>query len=95
MYIYNYSYANPLFIGNTISDIEPGEMIYGQSFCYIKFPYRKDLCDRVVEQLTFMGVHIFQQRLDGVDVDKKILETPSRRKNRGAGHVGKENMRIH
>ena len=79
------------YVGNSISDIEPGEIIYGQSFCCIKFPYTKDMCDHVLEHLAIMEAHIFHQQLDGVDVDvdRKILDPiHHRRRHKGNNHVG-------
>jgi len=47
------------FSGDSISEIESGELIYGQSFQYIEFEFTSELLARVLNQLQIMEAHIF------------------------------------
>ena len=54
-----------VFIGHAVSEIEAGEMIYGQSFCYTEYSFTKQRLDQILIQLTNMEPHIFIKRMEG------------------------------
>ena len=47
------------FDGKIISDIESGELIYGQSFQYIETDYSEQMIYNILKQLHIMEAHIF------------------------------------
>ena len=47
------------FTESFISDIEPAEYIYGQSFQYIEFPFDTFLLNQIMGQITLMEVHVY------------------------------------
>jgi deoxyribonuclease-2 len=49
------------FTGKTISDIEPSECIYGQSFVFTTVPFTVDMLKRILTQVHFMEAHVFLQ----------------------------------
>ena len=53
-----------LFSGDSISEIEPGELIYGQSFQYIELDFTVDLLTRILNQLKIMEAHIYIEQLN-------------------------------
>ena len=52
------------FDGKIISDIETGELIYGQSFQYIELEYSEDMITNIVKQLHIMEANIFIEKLE-------------------------------
>jgi deoxyribonuclease-2 len=53
-----------IFKGDTISVIEPGEHIYGQSFCYTQYTYTKSRLDNILQQLVLMEPHIYNKQME-------------------------------
>ena len=53
-----------LFTGNTISDIEKGEHIFGQSFCYTKLSYTDKLLHDIVNHIAIMEAHMYILQVD-------------------------------
>lgn len=49
------------FTGKTISEIEPSECIYGQSFVYTTVPYNTDMLKNILTQVHYMEAHVFLQ----------------------------------
>jgi deoxyribonuclease-2 len=47
------------FDGKIISDIESGELIYGQSFQYIEIDYSEEMIINIIKQLHIMEANIF------------------------------------
>ena len=47
------------FDGKIISDIETGELIYGQSFQYIELDYSEEMIINIIKQLHIMEANIF------------------------------------
>ena len=47
------------FDGKIISDIETGELIYGQSFQYIELDYSEEMITNIIKQLHIMEANIF------------------------------------
>jgi len=47
------------FDGKIISDIETGELIYGQSFQYIEIDYSEEMITNIIKQLHIMEANIF------------------------------------
>jgi deoxyribonuclease-2 len=47
------------FTGHTISPIEPKELIYGQSFQYIEIPFSQDSITKIIHQLYWMEVNMY------------------------------------
>jgi hypothetical protein len=45
----------------SFSEIEQGELIYGQSFQYMDFPYDETLLRKIICQLTIMEANIYSQ----------------------------------
>jgi hypothetical protein len=56
------------FDGVTISPIEPGEEIYGQSFQFVCMDYSGELLTNILLQLYIMEVHIFIEKMDFINV---------------------------
>ena len=52
-----------VFTGNTISNIEPGEHIYGQSFCYTQCSYTAESLREILQQLSNMEPHIYIKKM--------------------------------
>lgn len=50
------------FSGNSISEIEKSELIYGQSFQYIEVNYTVELISRILHQVQIMEAHIFIEK---------------------------------
>ena len=50
------------FTGKTISAIEPSEILYGQSFCYIEYAFTDALRDHILRHLATMEAHVFLKR---------------------------------
>jgi hypothetical protein len=50
------------FSGDSISEIEKGELIYGQSFQYIEFNYTVELIVRILNQVQIMEAHVFIEK---------------------------------
>jgi len=48
-----------VFSGNTISEIESSEHIYGQSFAYTQFPYQDTLLMAIIQQVQLMESNIY------------------------------------
>lgn len=51
-----------MFTGSEISNIEPGEHIYGQSFAHILTSYSPSLLHSILAQISHMQAHIFLQQ---------------------------------
>lgn len=56
------------FNGNTISEIEHGEYIYGQSFQYIEIPYDKTLLYSILSNIHIMKAHVYIEKYTTPDV---------------------------
>jgi len=54
------------FDGESISDIEKGETIYGQSLQYIELPFSDELFEKIMNQLYIMDPHIFNQNVSSI-----------------------------
>ena len=52
------------FDGKIISDIESGELIYGQSFQYIELDYSEEMIINIIKQLHIMEANIFIEKLE-------------------------------
>jgi deoxyribonuclease-2 len=52
------------FTGNSLSEIEHGELIYGQSFQYIEIAYNETLLYLILHQLQIMESNIYIEKLD-------------------------------
>lgn len=63
-----------VFKGNNISEIEQGEHIYGQSFCYTQYTYTKSKLDNILQQLVMMEPNIFNKQMEG-DLPKSTKST--------------------
>jgi len=50
------------FTGDTISDIAPSELVYGQSFCCIRYTYTEGLLNAILGQLGRMEVHLSHEK---------------------------------
>jgi len=50
------------FEGNSISKIEHGELIYGQSFQYIEIDYSETMIIDIIKQIHFMEANIFVEK---------------------------------
>ena len=48
-----------LFDGSSISKIRDNEKIYGQSFCYVKFPFTKEIMDSIIMHLNLIDPNIY------------------------------------
>ena len=61
------------FDGKIISDIESGELIYGQSFQYIEINYSEQMITDILKQLHIMEAHIFSSNSGHINnrLDKK------------------------
>ena len=59
------------FDGKIISDIETGELIYGQSFQYIELDYSEEMITNIIKQLHIMEANIFSSNSTN---DCQILE---------------------
>ena len=53
------------FDGKLISDIESGELIYGQSFQYIEIDYSEQMIDNILRQLHIMEANVFSNSASG------------------------------
>lgn len=51
-----------IFNSKTISELEPGEHIYGQSFFHITLPYSDALLRSVLGQIHYMQAHTFMKQ---------------------------------
>lgn len=47
------------FTGNSISMVEPSELIYGQSFQYIEIPFNKDMLHNIMHHINIMDSNIY------------------------------------
>ena len=47
------------FEGNRISEIEPGELIYGQSFQYIEIDYSLEMIRNILKQIRIMEAQVY------------------------------------
>jgi hypothetical protein len=65
-----------IFTGNDISKIEPSELIYGQSFFYIKRKCDSSFLEKVISQLYNMDPHIYikQNNINPPKKEYKIIE---------------------
>jgi hypothetical protein len=54
------------FDGKSISDIEKGETIYGQSLQYIEIPFTDVLFEKIMNQLYIMDPHIFNVKIPSI-----------------------------
>ena len=62
------------FDGKIISDIETGELIYGQSFQYIELDYSEEMIINIIKQLDIMEANIFISNSASGGRDSQILE---------------------
>jgi len=58
------------FSGDSISEIESGELIYGQSFQYIELEFTREMIIRILNQIHIMEAHIF---IENVDIVNKLF----------------------
>jgi hypothetical protein len=63
------------FDGKNISNIEEGELIYGQSFQYIEIKYTEQLLLNILTQLYIMEAHIFKQSSKDMIIPLKTLNS--------------------
>jgi deoxyribonuclease-2 len=63
------------FDGKIISDIESGELIYGQSFQYIELDYSEEMITNIIKQLDIMEANIFSNSASGGRSDSQIKIT--------------------
>ena len=61
------------FTGDTISEIELGETIYGQSFCYIEHEYNEEFLKQLISHVLKMEPNIFKTK--GIEIEKKKCES--------------------
>jgi len=61
------------FSGNVISEIEEGELIYGQSFQYIEIPYSDTMINDILLQIHIMDAHIFIE--NHIPIDHMMLDS--------------------
>lgn len=54
------------FDGKSISDIEKGETIYGQSLQYIEIPFSDEVFEKIMNQLYIMDPHIFNEKISSI-----------------------------
>uniref|UniRef100_A0A6C0DAP1 Uncharacterized protein n=1 Tax=viral metagenome TaxID=1070528 RepID=A0A6C0DAP1_9ZZZZ len=69
-----------IFSGNTISDIEDSELIYGQSFQYIEFDYNAIMIKNIMKQLDIMNANVYinnsdykYKHVEEINVSKLII----------------------
>lgn len=62
------------FKGNNISEIEDGETIYGQSFCFSQYSYSTSRLETIFQQLAVMEPHIYIKNMEG-DLPKPSKDT--------------------
>uniref|UniRef100_A0A6C0KCZ2 Uncharacterized protein n=1 Tax=viral metagenome TaxID=1070528 RepID=A0A6C0KCZ2_9ZZZZ len=48
---------------SSLSQIEPPQLIYGQSFVYMEFDFEKDKLCAIIDQLSIMEAHIFHSKI--------------------------------
>lgn len=82
-----------MFTGSTISDIEPSEHMYGQSFCYSEYPRNDSLVEQIIQQVRLMEAHVFmEQNIPNVPVVKKDKQVHTLVLMDGLTHVAKSSI---
>jgi len=68
-----------MFDQNGISEIEHGELIYGQSFQYIEVDFSADVLYKILNQLHIMEANIYLERgvlkLENIFSEKQMIQT--------------------
>lgn len=64
------------FRGTSISLIEPGEIIYGQSFQYFEIPYSEKMLYDILHQLNIMDANIYNNNYTNDFIKYKDIEFP-------------------